>query len=408
MILRPHPPCRGRGSEARRSYLPWVRSHRVWAEIDLDAVAHNLDVVRRKAGAGRRVMLVVKADAYGHGAIAVAREAVRRGVAAFGVGNSAEALELRRAGIDLPILVLGTVLDTELEACLGHGVHIGLHSSDRRASLQVLARRLGRSARVHLNVDTGMGRLGVLPERALDLLREIHNSSHLELAGIMTHVSAPEGLLDPATDKQLKVFRSVLNAARARGLAGGWIHAANSAALFTGLTEFDTVRPGLAAYGALSPELRGSQELRQVMSLRSQIVFLKDLPAGAPVGYGSTWRAPRRTRIATLPIGYHDGVPWKSDSVGEVLVHGRRVPIVGRVSMDYTTLDVGAVPDVRVGDVATFFGRDGQETLSLDEAARVHGTIPYQITCAVGNRVERITVSGRAAERSRPVGSSAF
>jgi alanine racemase len=366
-----------------------VESLRAWAEIDLDALAHNLWVIRRRAGHNRRVMLVVKADAYGHGAVPIARHAVRCGIAALGVGTSAEALELRQAGIEVPILVLGTVVDAELQDCLRHDVHIGLHSSDRRASRQALAEGMGVVARVHLNVDTGMGRLGVLPARALDLLREIRASDHLELAGVMTHVSAPEGLVARSTREQLARFEQVVAGARAERLLNGWIHVANSAALFTGIDRYDTVRPGIAAYGALARELPGALELRQVMTLRSQVVFLKDVPAGTPVGYASMWHAPRRTRIATLPLGYNDGVPWRPTGVGAVLLRGQRAPIVGRVSMDYTTIDVGHIPNVQVGDEATLFGSDGQQSLSLEEVARNNDTIPYQLTCSIGKRVAR-------------------
>ncbi len=368
--------------------------HRAWAEIDLDALAHNLRIIRQRAGPERRIMLVVKADAYGHGAVPIARHAVRSGVAALGVGTSAEALELREAGVRVPILVLGTVLEAELQDCLLHEVHIGLHSSDRRASLQALARSLGVVARVHLNVDTGMGRLGVLPSRAFELLREIHASSHLELAGVMTHVSAPEGRLAASTGEQLARFDRLLAGARAQGLLCGWIHAANSAALFTGVDGYDTIRPGIAAYGALCGDLPGAGELRQVMSLKSQVVFLKDVPAGTPVGYASTWRAPARTRIATLPLGYNDGVPWQPAGVGAVLLRGRRAPIVGRVSMDYTTIDVGHIPEVHVGDEVTLFGSDQGELMSLGEVARVNETIPYQLTCSIGKRVARLYVGG--------------
>jgi len=172
---------------------------------------------------------------------------------------------------------------------------------------------------------------------------------------------------------------------------------ANSASIFTDLRLGDTVRPGIAAYGALPPHLPGAQELRPVMSLRSQVVMLKDVASGACLGYGSTWRAPRATRIATLAIGYADGVPWALSNCGEVLVHGTRAPIVGRVSMDYTTIDVGAIDGVRVGDTATFFGSDGDEQLSVSEVARKAGTIAYEITCQVGPRVKRVQVGGRDA-----------
>jgi alanine racemase len=372
-----------------------VNAYRAWAEIDLDALCHNLAVIRQRAGPGTRVMLVVKADAYGHGAVPIAHHAVRCGVAAFGVGSSAEALELRRAGVRLPILVLGTIIDDEADECLRNDVHVALHSTDRRAMLQALASRLRLRAKVHLNVDTGMGRLGVLPSRALDLLREVRSSPNLELSGIMTHVSAPDGALAGSTVDQQRLFESVLRPARAEGLLRGWIHMANSAALFTDLRpRYDTVRPGISAYGVLPHDLPGSDALRPVLSLRTQVVFLKDIPAGYPVGYGSTWKAERPTRIATLPLGYNDGVDWRLGNQGQVLVRGQRARMVGRISMDYTTIDVGHIPDVAVGDVVTLIGSDGAETITAEEVAQRAGTIAYEVTCSVGKRVQRVHRGG--------------
>ena len=372
-----------------------MSAYRAWAEIDLDALTHNLAVIRRRAGPGVRVMLVVKADAYGHGAIAIANHAIRCGVAAFGVGTSAEALELRASGIRLPILVLGTIIEEEAPDALRNGVHIALHSFDRCAMLQDLAKRLGHPGRVHLNVDTGMGRLGVLPNRAVELLRTIRASSHLELAGVMSHVSATEGAFAASTAEQARAFERVLREARSEQLLRGWIHFANSAAIFTDLRPlYDTVRPGISAYGILPCDLPGAGDLRPVMSLKSQIVFMKDVPPGSPVGYGSTWRAERVTRVATLPLGYDDGVSWRLSNRGEVLVDGRRAPIIGRISMDYTTIDVTHIPGVQVGDVATLIGADHGETISIEEVARRSDTISYEVACAVGKRVRRTHVGG--------------
>jgi alanine racemase len=392
----------------RDGNLADVNAYRVWSEIDLDALTHNLREIRARAGAATRIMLVVKADAYGHGAVAISHHAVRCGIAALGVGTSAEALELRQSGLRVPILVLGTIIDDEAADALRHDVHIALHSSDRRAMIQDLARRLGIRARVHLNVDTGMGRLGVLPARALELLREIRASSHLELSGMMTHVSAPDGALSASTAEQGRVFDAVLRRAREEKLLRGWIHMANSAAIFTDLRpRYDTVRPGISAFGILPAHLPGAGDLRPILSLKSQIVFLKDIPHGSPVGYASTWRAPGPTRIATLPLGYNDGVPWRLSNRGEVLVRGARAPIVGRVSMDYVTIDVGHIRGVNVGDAVTLIGQDGGQSIDVEEIARHADTIAYEITCAVGRRVRRTYVGGAELEvpaRARPDG----
>jgi alanine racemase len=378
----------------QQSYLAVVNTYRVWADIDFDALTHNLTTIRRTAGSGVRIMLVVKADAYGHGAVPVAHHAVRCGVAALGVSTSAEALELRQSGLRVPILVLGTLVDDEVPACLHHRVHLGLHSADRLRMLRELAERTGITARVHLNVDTGMGGLGVLPARALELLRDVHASPNVSLEGIMTHIASPEGALVPESAEQISAFRAVLEAARAEDLVRGWIHASNSASIFTGLEPgFDTVRPGISAYGIL-PRRLADGRLRPVMSLRSQVVFLKDLPQGASVGYASTWRAPQTTRIATIPAGYNDGVAWRLSNRAHVLVRGKRAPIVGRVSMDYVTVDVGGIPGVSVGDRVTLIGSDGDEEITVEELADQAGTIPYEITCSVGRRVTRVPRGG--------------
>lgn len=351
-------------------------------------------------------MPVIKADAYGHGAVAIAHHMVRLGIAAIGVGTSAEALELREAGLRVPLLVLGTIVDEEAAAALRNEVEIGIHSSDRISMLESLAARLGLKARVHLNVDTGMGRLGVLPDNAQRLLEEIHAASHLELAGVMTHISSPRGTLDPNTKRQIEAFERVLANARQGGLLRGWIHAANSAALFTGVKPiYDTVRPGISLYGILPGGLPGADELLPVMTLASQVVFLKDVPEGTCIGYDSTWRADRSTRIATLSVGYNDGVSWRLGNRGEVLVRGRRAPIIGRVSMDYTTIDVGDIPGVQVGDRVTLFGRtsapqtncaerDRTRRIAVEEVASRASTIAYEITCSVGKRVKRVYVGG--------------
>lgn len=376
---------------------------RAWAEIDVDSLAHNLRAIRARCGAARAIILVVKADAYGHGAVAIAHHARRLGVSAFGVGTAAEALELRAAGITEPLLVLGTVVDEEVGEALACGVEIGLHSMDRCRMLERLARSRGLRARVHLKVDTGMGRLGVLPERALALLERIRGARHLELAGVMTHVAAADGALSASAREQLACFDRVLQQARERDVLAGRVHAANSACLFTGIQPlYDAVRPGISAYGVLPAELPGARELRPIMSLRSQVVFLKDVPAGAAVGYDATFRAERRTRVATIPVGYNDGVPWRLSNCGEVLVRGRRAPIIGRVSMDYTSVDATDVRDLRVGDPVTIIGRDGEQSIPVEEVARRAGTIAYEITCSIGKRVKRVYRSSADAEHGSP------
>lgn len=366
-------------------------AYRAWADINLDALEQNLVAIRQAVGKQTTIMLVVKADAYGHGAVAIAHHSARAGVEAFGVGTSSEALELRRGGICEPILVLGTIVDEEVTACLHHDIHIGLHSTSRAVALEEAAARQGRLAHVHLNVDTGMGRLGVLPERAIELLRTIRDSEHLQLEGVMTHLASPRGDSEGGMADQTARFEQVLRQARSENLLRGMVHMSNSAGLFSGSVPlYDAVRVGISAYGVVPKDVSWGSELEPVMSLRTRIIFLKDLPAGSTVGYDGTFQLDGTRRIATLPVGYNDGVPWRLSNQGSVLVRGLRAPIVGRVSMDYTTIDVTDIPGAEAGDVATLIGRDGEDELLLRDVAECAETIPYEIACSIGKRVARV------------------
>jgi alanine racemase len=388
---------------------------RVWAEIDLGAFAHNLRRIAGRAGPGVETILVLKADAYGHGALPLAEAARKLGIRSFGVGTLAEARELQvawqlqtaqelgrtrpspageappRPPAEPRLLVLGTIVDEEAEEALRHGIELGVHSTDRCTMLNELAQRLGCRAKVHLNVDTGMGRLGVLPGRAIELLHRIHHSPGLELRGTMTHIAATEGAREAAGREQVERFDEFLGRARAAGLDTGLVHLANSAALFTDLGgRRGAIRPGIAALGMLPPALAGEVDLRPILSLRSQVIFFKDVGPGTPIGYGGTWQAKQTSRIATLPIGYDDGVPWRLSNLGKVLVRGRFAPIVGRVSMDYLTIDVTEIHGVEIGDIVTLIGKDGEHVLTAQDLAAQAGTIPYEITCSIGKRVKRV------------------
>jgi alanine racemase len=366
-----------------------VLHERTWAEVDLDLLAENLDVVRSHIPPGTEVMVVVKADAYGHGAIPVSWHLLAHGASMLGVGDSTEALELRDAGITAPILVLGAVVAGELEDVVRGNIQVTVHSGDR---IRALRRQLGRSGPrvgVHLKVDTGMGRLGCRPERVLGIAREIGRSRRLSLNGISTHLASagPEG--DKQTQLQMRRFRRVLASLHAEGLLPRWQHAQASTAVLRRLPgAMNLIRPGLAVYG-LDPHADVSTALRPALSWRTQIVFLKDHRKGAPIGYGGTWTATRKTRVATLPVGYNDGYRFAFSNRAEVLVRGRRCPVIGRVSMDYVCIDVTDLPGAQVGDGVTLIGRDGEEEVSVRELAGLADTIPYEILCGIGRRVKR-------------------
>ncbi len=368
------------------------RRHRAWAEIDLAAFRSNLAAARKAAGAAQ-VWPVLKANAYGHGAQRLAQVCADEGVHRIGVGDSSEALELREAGIDVPLLVLGTAIEAELPALLHHGVEVGVHSEGKARQFGQYATEQGTKLGVHLKVDTGMTRLGVMPQAVLRVAKAIAQEPGLELRGLMTHFPAPDGCHDPQTELQHAQALQIADDIRALGIPVPAVHCANSAALFSGLTPLaDAVRPGIALFGILPPTLASQISLQPVLSLHTQLVFLKDIPAGRAVGYGGVWTAHRPTRLATLPIGYADGVPYRlgTSGRGTVLVRGHRCPVVGAVSMDYCTIDVGHVPGAKVGDTATFIGRDGQEAIGAQEIADAVGTIPYEITCSIGARVRRV------------------
>ncbi len=374
-----------------------ARHFRVWADVDLGAVALNFRAIERRVGPSRKIIVVVKADAYGHGAVPVARKVREEGAHGLGVGDSHEAIELREAGISGPILILGAIVEGEIEQVVAYDITTCLHSAERAQRLDREARRQGRVASVHLMVDTGMGRLGVRPRRVPELLARIARCPNIRVTGLCTHFSSAYAPDDAFTPVQVKRFDAVVEASRIVLAESGrpLVHAANSAAIFRGRAEaaplYDGVRPGAAIYG-LNPGgiFDGLVDLEPVLSLRTQVIFLKDVPAGTPIGYNRSHVTARRTRIATLPIGYNDGYPYRLGNSSEVIVRGQRAPVVGAISMDYVTVDVGGVPGVEVGDEVTLIGSDGGERILVEELARVAGSIPYEITCHVGRRVTRL------------------
>lgn len=363
---------------------------RVWADVDLDAISNNLGVVRSRLGHGN-VMLVVKADAYGHGAVRIARHVLERGEAsAFGVGDSTEALELREAGIAAPLLILGAIVDGEMDDVVRNDIAVCAHSLERVRRLERVSRRLGRVCRVHVMVDTGMGRLGPFEDRAVEVATAVWRSDWLELEGIATHFSSSNRGDDAFTDEQIARFDSFRARIAACGVEPGVIHAANSGAVLNRrAASFGMARIGAAAYGLLVRDLPDPHGLIPALALRTQIIYLKDVPAGTPISYNRLHVTERKTRIATLPIGYNDGLPYALSNRGAVLVRGQRAPIVGAVSMDYCMVDVGGIPGVRVGDEVTCIGVADGASLLVPEIGEMLQTVPYELTCGLGKRVVR-------------------
>ncbi|MBI4563561.1 MAG: alanine racemase [Planctomycetes bacterium] len=369
-----------------------MRGHRVWAEIDLTALRRNIAVVRSEVGRRTRIMAVVKADAYGHGAVQISNHALAAGCDALGVGDSAEALELRDSGITRPILILGAIIEEEIPQVVEYDVAVSVHSSDLLDLLDREARRQHRLLRVHLKIDTGMGRLGASPARAAEIAREIVSRRNLELEGLCTHLSSVASANGAYTRQQLDRFQEAVAELDRLGLRPPIIHVANSVGLFTFReAHFDMVRTGITLYG-LGPGLfaRLNLSLHPILSLKTRIAFLKNVPEESAIGYDQSYVTPKATRIATCPVGYNDGYPRLLTNRAFALVRGRRVPVVGTVTMDYIMLDVGDLEEAGVGDEVTLVGRDGLEEIRLEELARTIGTIPYELTCGFGRRVRRV------------------
>lgn len=367
------------------------------AHINLEALRENF-AVARGLSPGLACIAVVKADAYGHGAVAISRALVEAGADQLAVVTVAEGVELRDAGITRPILMLGGLhSDSETQEACAHGLTPTLHHPEGLARIRAAARSRNRPWPIHVKVDTGMRRMGIATSDAAALLADVAQSPELELEGLYTHLACAEDP-DPAFSlAQLAEFRGVLKQARDRGLDPPLIHFANSAGLLAGeslakgLPEATACRPGLMLYGAL-PCPREGVGLRAVMSLRARVVNLRQLSPGDTVGYGATYRATLPTRVATIPLGYADGVPCALANRGDVWLDGDRRPIVGRISMDYLTVDIGSA-NVALGDEGVLFGQaaDGafRDGIPVEEVAERAATIPYEILVRVGQRILR-------------------
>jgi len=370
---------------------PPARYRPTWAEIDLDALLHNLSLIRHRMGT-RPLLAVVKADAYGHGAVPVARALETAGVGHFGVALPEEGIELRRAGVRVPILLLGGCTPEQADLVLDHDLTTAVYRRDQVEAVASAAARRGVIARVHLKVDTGMGRLGVPAAEVgpfADMFRQAAGD-RLRMEGAYSHLAVADEPGDPFTARQIELFRQSVDALRARGLEPSLLHLANSAAITDHPPAWLTlVRPGIILYGYPPSGRVAPEAWRPVLCLRTRIIYLKDLPAGASLGYGKTWVASRSSRIASLPAGYDDGLPRLLGNRGHVLIHGRPAPIVGRISMDLTTVDVTGIPEARVGDTATLIGTDGGASLGVDRIAAWADTIPWDVLCGVGSRVPR-------------------
>ena len=368
------------------------------AEIDLTAFRHNLQNLRKYLDPQTRIMAVVKADAYGHGAVPCARIAVESGAANYlGAGVIEEGIELRENGLNAPILILGSIFPDEAEDLVRHNLATILCTQPLAQALSKEAEKQDKTVSVHIKVDTGMNRLGISPENLPALLDQVRNLKNLKIEAVSTHFSSADDEDLSVTQAQLEEFQTALTILQKEGVHTPIVHCANTSALFKfPESHFNMVRPGLILYGVLpSPSLRpiidqGENPFQPVMQWKSQIILLKPIAKNQPVSYSGSFTTQRDSLIATLPIGYADGLHRMLSNKMDVLIRGRRAPQVGNICMDMILIDVTDIPDVQAGDEVVIFGRQGDEMISVEELAVKGKTIPYEILCSVSKRVPRI------------------
>lgn len=374
------------------SHTPELPLGTMWIEVDLSALRYNLSVVKDACPPRTKIIAVAKADGYGHGAVQVSRTLLEAGAWGVAVARLREGIELRRSGIDVPVIVLGYESPEELELAVENDLTVEISSEETMATLVTIAGRRGIRARAHLKVDTGMHRYGVKPDEAIELLGASRNLPQIDIEGLYTHFATADEPASPAFAAQLREFRNLLDTLDSRQLRPRIVHAANSAAaLSTPESCFDAVRVGIALYG-VSPSPECSYSLRPAMSVKALVGRILDVPAGGGVSYGHTYIASQSHKAAVITCGYADGYPRSLSNLGEILVGGRRRKVIGRVCMDSVIVELGKNLDVAVGDEAVILGTQGSEQISAQTLANLAGTIPYEILCGIGRRSERVYI----------------
>jgi alanine racemase len=361
-----------------------------YATVNLSALAHNLSCIQGYLSPGCKVMAIVKANAYGHGAVEIAHALVRKGIGRFAVASLEEGITLRQAGLSTPIVVLGALFDQQLADLVAHRLTPVISNGLILPALAQAANSQPSPYPIHLKIETGMGRLGFSPEELRPLLDNPLLRGALHVEGLMTHLADADGTDTAFTERQIGIFQAILEQVRRRGLALPLVHTANSAAIVRfPESHYSLVRPGIMLYGYHTLPVP-APNLQPVLSLRTTIAHIRTIPRGGTVSYNRTFTATRPTRIAVLPIGYADGYSRRLSNRGSVLIQGCRAPIVGLVCMDMTMVDVTNIPPVEVGETVTLIGQQGGAAIWADEVADWIGTIPYEVLCGIGSRVPRL------------------
>ncbi len=355
------------------------------AEIDLEAITHNLGIAKKQAESSH-ILAVVKADAYGHGAVPVSKHLVKQGVSAFGVAFTNEAILLRESGITNPILIFFSIGNiTEL---LEYNLTPVVFDFNIAKAISDEAYRQNRQIPIHIKVDTGMGRVGFQMDTAREEIVKIAQLNNITLEGLMSHFSEADLQDKEFANQQVAAYSSILHDLKVQNIHFKYHHMANSASVLTMPdAHFNMVRPGIMLYGYAFP---GATNIKPVLNLKSRIILIKKVPKGTPISYGRTFITNRKSTIATVPIGYADGYSRKLSNLGEVLISGKRAPVVGRVCMDTIMVDITDIPDVSYESEVIVIGRQGKEQITANEIAEKTGTIPYEVLTSVGQRVQRI------------------
>jgi len=378
------------------------KSFRCWAEVDLDALRGNLAWIRHRVGPQVKIMTVVKADAYGHGLKQIAALLMQSGTDVFGVANLTEARAVHSVGRGWPVLMLGACLPDEVEPAVAEGVMPTISSLAEAKWFSRAAARLRKIVVIHIKVDTGMGRLGIAPEEARELVVGVNRLPGLKLEGLYTHYSSVEDDAGFSRVQRLR-FEKVLSELATEGIRVPLIHANNSGAvLLEPRTQFDLVRPGLLVYGVVPSGRRRVDEtlarrLRPALSFKCRVSLVKEICRGTSLSYGRTFVARRNMRVATLTAGYGDGYPRAASNRSKVLIGGRRCAVLGRVTMDQMMVDISRARNVRAGDEAVLIGRQGRDEITVGEVAAWAGTVPWDILTAISYRVPRIYRGSQAA-----------
>ncbi|MDP2689494.1 MAG: alanine racemase [Deltaproteobacteria bacterium] len=364
------------------------------AIIDMEALRHNYRQLRAKLPRAAKMMAIVKANAYGHGDVRTAGLLEGLGCEFFGVAIAEEGARLREGGIKAPVVVLGGIFPRQVKELFAFGLTPVVFDMETARRIDSFAREAGIVKKIHVKIDTGMGRLGLLPAQAAPFFTELKALGNISVEAVLSHFSESEASDRDFSKKQLAAFLETIDAIRALGFDPGLVEIANSAAAASfPEARLDLVRPGIMLYGSYpAPHLRGAVALKPVMKLRTEILSLKTLDAGSPVSYGRSFVTKRRSVIATLPIGYGDGLPRGLSNKGAVLVRGARAPIVGAVCMDLTMCDVTGIPGASPGDEAVIIGAQGEAGITAEEVASTIGTISYEVFCGISSRVPRVYI----------------